>query len=169
MESSFLPDSHLIYSAKESEVSVIKLMIEIYSKKEGREQEFKVTEEYLLTYLFGSNKIASADFYSIDGNIVGLMIYHFGFNSFKAKPYLLIKEIILKEEIKDKGVQLIMMKYLANLAKSHDSDSMDWVFAKENCRSMEIFEGLGAEKELVMLEYHIQGESFEKLATIGMH
>ncbi len=164
MESLPLPQGHLIYSAKEADVPTIKEMIGVLAKHEGREKDFQAKDEDLLKYLFGVNKIATAELYSIDGVVVGLMIYYFVFHTFKAKPCLFIEDIVVKEECRGKGVGGLIMKHLAIVAKSRDCNSMDWGVVRWNDSGIKFYEKLGAEQEQGHFAYTIYGENFEKLA-----
>lgn len=164
MESLSLPKGHEIYPAKEGDVATIKEMIGLLAKHEGREKDFQATDEDLLKYLFGAKKIATAEFYAIDGVVVGLMIYYLVFHTFKAKPCLFIEDIVVREECRGKGVGGNMMKYLAGVAKSKECNSMDWGVVKWNDSGIKFYEKLGAEQEQGHFAYTIYGENFEKLA-----
>ena len=78
---------------------------------------------------------------------IGIMMYYFGFSSWKGKKTLFLEDVFIHNQYRKLGLGRDIMRTLANIAKEEDCPRIDWVVHNLNDNARAFYNRNGA-KEL---------------------
>jgi len=147
----------------ESIPQIVELMRE-FAEYENLLDFFEVTEERLKTALFGETKVAEA-IVAFDGETaIGYAVFFPYFSTFRGQRGLYLEDIYISKDFRKKGVGEMMLKFIANLAKSRGFERIDFQVLKWNKPAIEFYEKLGAVRDDEERHFKFTDDAFQKLA-----
>jgi ribosomal protein S18 acetylase RimI-like enzyme len=116
-----------------------------YLRALGDTTDFKFTAETYLRDGFGPNPAFSGLVAEIDGEIVGHLLYHFGYDTDRAMRLLHIIDLMVREDRRGQGLGKRLMRQAAELGRASGVSELVWAVYKPNGLAVEFYERLGAE------------------------
>ncbi len=100
------------------------------------------------TYLrdgFGPNPALSGLVVEIDGQVIGYLLYYFGYDVDRAIKLLHIADLYVHERARINGVGRALMREAANICRQKGGTELEWAVFASNKLAAEFYERLGAE------------------------
>lgn len=107
-------------------------------------QEVTLTEAELHEALFGRVPRVHALLAEVDGEPIGVALYHYTFNTFKANSNIFLEDLFVTAEHRGTGVGLALMRQLARLALAERCGRIEWRVLNWNQPSIDFYRRLGA-------------------------
>lgn len=127
--------------------SIGQLMAEsaAYLRALGDTTDFKFTAETYLRDGFGPNSAFSGLVAVVDGEVVGHLLYHFGYDTDRAMRLLYVIDLMVRENRRSQGIGKALMLQAAKLGREAGVSELVWAVYKPNKLAAEFYERLGAE------------------------
>lgn len=142
---------------------IIALMRE-FAEYEKLLEFFEVTEERLEIALFGEGKVADAILACDDETAIAYAIFFPNLATFRGQRGIYLEDIFITKNARGKGVGEMMLKYIAEFAKSRGFERIDFQVLQWNTPAIEFYEHLGAHRDEEERHFKFTDEAFQKLA-----
>lgn len=107
--------------------------------------EATATEADLHDPLFGSPPRIHAVLAEIDSKPVGLALFYYTFNTFKACPNIFLEDLFVDPSHRGAGIGLALMRHLAQRAVAENCRRIEWRVLNWNQPSIDFYQRIGAE------------------------
>lgn len=107
--------------------------------------ELQVSEEKICRTIFGELPFAYVVFVENAEREIGFALYAFRYSSFAGQPSLWLDDLYIEEKSRSQGAGLILMNYLAEVAKEQNCTHLAWTADARNIRGLNFYHRLGAE------------------------
>jgi GNAT superfamily N-acetyltransferase len=144
-------DSHLI-------VSLLREFAD-YEKLHGG---FSLTEDRVKRDMMGA--ACHCDLVFSGDEAAGLACWYWIYKSFRARRGLFIEDLYVRPQFRGRGLGKTLLAHLAGKARAADG-FLEWQVLDWNTPSIEFYKGLGAQQLEQWLDYRLDGESLERLAS----
>ena len=118
-----------------------------YLRQLGDSTEFKLTAE---TYLRDGFRTAPPAFEGLvaedQGNVIGYLLYHFGYDSDAATCNLHIVDLYVEGAARGRGIGRALMVRAAGIARDGGAEEMLWSVYSRNALAAKFYEKLGAQR-----------------------
>jgi GNAT superfamily N-acetyltransferase len=118
----------------------------------------------LAAWIFEAGR-ADALVAEIDGTIEGLAIFYEGINSFRARPFLFLEDLVVTAAARGKGVGEALVAAVAREAVARGASRLEWAVLDWNEGALRFYRRLGGRPQTEWLRYSLDGETLEKLAS----
>jgi GNAT superfamily N-acetyltransferase len=95
--------------------------------------------------LFGPAPRIHAVLAALDGEAVGLALFYYTFNTFKARPNIFLEDLFVEPAHRGSGIGLALMRDLARRAVAENCGRLEWRVLNWNQPSIAFYRRLGAE------------------------
>jgi GNAT superfamily N-acetyltransferase len=151
-------------SATRDDVPVIAELIRGLARFERLEQEVVMTEELLVTGLFGDRPYAEVVLAENDGRPVGFALFFHNFSTFLGRPGIYLEDLFVLPEQRGKGIGRMLLAHLARLAVERGCGRLEWAVLDWNRDAIKFYERLGARPNSDWTVYRLTGEALTGLA-----
>ena len=117
-----------------------------YFRKLGDSTDFKLTAEKYLRDGFGAAPAFAGLVAECRGDVLGYLLYHFGYDSDRATRNLHIVDLYVDRAARRRGVGKALMARAAAIARSACADGMIWSVSHLNPLATSFYAGLGAKR-----------------------
>ncbi len=117
----------------------------------------------LASWIFDTRR-AEALVAESEGRIEGLAIFYEGMNSFRARPFLYLEDLVVSEAARGRGVGEALMAALASEAVARGASRLEWAVLDWNEGALRFYRRLGGRPQTEWLRYCLDGEALQKLA-----
>jgi GNAT superfamily N-acetyltransferase len=117
----------------------------------------------LASWIFEKGK-AEALVAELDGRIEGLAIFYEGINSFRARPYLFLEDLVVTDAARGRGVGEALMAAVAREAVARNASRVEWAVLDWNEGALRFYRRLGGRPQTEWLRYALDGEALARLA-----
>jgi ribosomal protein S18 acetylase RimI-like enzyme len=117
-----------------------------YLRNLGDQTDFKLTAEAYLRDGFGLRPAFKGLVAEEDGQVIGYLLYHFGYDSDGAFGNMHIVDLYVDTKDRKKGVGRALMKAAAEIAREAGLQEIIWSVYHANELATEFYEGLGAKR-----------------------
>ena len=117
----------------------------------------------LSAWIFDSGR-ADAFVAEIDGRIEGLAIFYEGINSFRARPFLFLEDLVVTAAARGRGVGEALVAAVAREALARRASRVEWAVLDWNEGALRFYRRIGGRPQGEWLRYSLDGEALEKLA-----
>ena len=118
----------------------------------------------LAAWIFEAGR-ADALVAEIGGTIEGLAIFYEGINSFRARPFLFLEDLVVTAAARGKGVGEALVAAVAREAVARGASRLEWAVLDWNEGALRFYRRLGGRPQREWLRYSLDGETLEKLAS----
>jgi GNAT superfamily N-acetyltransferase len=123
---------------------------------------FLLTEDQVKRDMMGA--ACQCDLAFAGGQAAGLVSWYWTYKSFGARRGLFIEDLYVRPQFRGKGFGKALLSYLAG--KARDAGGfLEWQVLDWNTPSIEFYKSLGAAPVGQWLNYRLEGESLERLAS----
>jgi GNAT superfamily N-acetyltransferase len=158
--------AYKIRKAVEADIPTLLPLMRELAEFEKYTKDFAITEETLREQGF---RHSPPDFYCLiaeeNGKLVGFLFYYFVPFTYRAKPNLIIKELYVAEEFRNKRIGELLMKAVAKEAERAGCGTIKWWVAKWNARGIQFYKRLGAQADEDWHEFQLSEKAFRDLAA----
>jgi GNAT superfamily N-acetyltransferase len=106
--------------------------------------EVTVTDDELHLALFGPLPQIHAVLAEVDGSPVGLALFYYTFNTFKARPNIFLEDLFVDPAHRGAGIGLALLRHLAQRALAENCRSIEWRVLNWNQPAINFYERIGA-------------------------
>ncbi len=153
-----------IKKAKLENVSQIIALLREFAEYENLLDYVEITEDRLNIALFGEGKTAEA-IVAFDGEIpIGYAVFYPSFSTFRGQRGFYLEDIYITKSYRKQGVGEMILKFIANLAKSRGFERIDFLVLEWNSPAVEFYKKLGAVRDDEERHFKFTDEAFQKLA-----
>ena len=117
-----------------------------YLRSLGDTTDFKLSAESYLRDGFGSKPAFAGLVAELDGNVIGYLLYHFGYDSDGAVRNLHIVDLYVDLEARKRGAGRALMTEAARIARKEGAQDLVWSVYHANAPAAAFYERLGAQR-----------------------
>ncbi|HXJ59229.1 MAG TPA: GNAT family N-acetyltransferase [Verrucomicrobiae bacterium] len=117
-----------------------------YLRSLGDTTDFKLSAESYLRDGFGPKPAFAGLVAEVDDNVIGYLLYHFGYDSDRAARNLNIVDLYVDVESRKRGVGLALMTEAARIAHEAGAQELVWAVYHANALATAFYKGLGAQR-----------------------
>jgi GNAT superfamily N-acetyltransferase len=111
---------------------------------ERLEEECAVTEDLILTQLFGQRPAAEAIVGEVDGVPQGFALFFTNFSTFLGKPGLYLEDLFVRPEARGHGLGRALLEKLIAIARERRYGRVEWSVLDWNVDAQAFYTKLGA-------------------------
>jgi GNAT superfamily N-acetyltransferase len=133
-----------IRPASPTDVQEILRLIRGLAAYERLLNEATVTEAELDVAMFGPLPHIHAILAEVGGSPVGLALFYYTFNTFKARPNIFLEDLFVDPAHRGAGIGLALMRHLAQQALAENCRRIEWRVLKWNQPAIDFYQRIGA-------------------------
>ncbi len=118
----------------------------------------------LLDWIFRSKRM-EALVAELDGRVGGIALFYEGLNTFRARPFLYLEDLVIAESARNRGVGEALMAALAREALRRNALRLEWAVLDWNERAMRFYRRLGARPQSEWPRYVLEEPELTTLAS----
>jgi GNAT superfamily N-acetyltransferase len=126
--------------------------------------EVTATEADMHDALFGSVPRTHAILAEVAGTPVGLALFYYTFNTFKAGTNIFLEDLFVEPAHRGAGIGLALMRGLAQRAVAENCRRIEWRVLKWNQPAIDFYQRLGAETVEAWHTRQLGGDALAALA-----
>jgi GNAT superfamily N-acetyltransferase len=123
-----------------------------YLRGLGDQTPFAFTAETYLRDGFGSNPAFAGLVAALDGEVIGYLLYHFGYDTDRAMRLMYVIDLYVCEAQRRRGVGEALIRAAVEICRETEGREMIWSVFKPNTLAFQFYERLGA-KHIQELEF----------------
>jgi len=117
-----------------------------YLRELGDTSEFRLTAEAYLRDGFGANPAFAGLAAEENGQVIGYLLYFFGYDSDRAERTLDIADLYVEQTKRNQGVGKALITQAAKIAREIGAEQMVWAVFRPNDLATKFYEGVGAQR-----------------------
>lgn len=117
-----------------------------YLRGLGDTSEFRLTAEAYLRDGFGKNPAFAGIVAVENSQVIGYLLYHFGYDSDRAARTLDIADLYVERTKRNQGVGKALVAQAAQIAREAGAEQMVWAVFRPNDLATKFYEGIGAQR-----------------------
>lgn len=127
-----------------------------YLRSLGDTTDFKLSAEAYLRDGFGPKPAFAGLVAEVDGNVIGYLLFHFGYDSDRAARNLHIVDLHVDVKARKRGAGRALMTEAANIAREGDAHELVWSVYHANALAAAFYDRLGAQRiaDLFFMKLH---------------
>jgi ribosomal protein S18 acetylase RimI-like enzyme len=130
-----------------------------YLRELGDQTEFRLTAETYLRDGFGAAPAFAGLAAENEGNVIGYLLYHFGYDSDRATRNFHIVDLYVARTVRRRGVGKSLMVQAASIARQAGAEEMIWSVYHSNALATTFYEKLGAQRIADVFFMKLQAEA----------
>ncbi len=159
------PTSLRLRPATESDVPVIRELIEGLAEYEKLRHECVATDALLHRTLFGANPYAEVVLAEWEGAVAGFALFFHNYSTFLARPGIYLEDLFVRPDCRGHGIGTALLAHLAQLALARDCGRLEWSVLDWNVDAIGFYTKLGARPQDEWTVYRVTGDALTQLAT----
>jgi GNAT superfamily N-acetyltransferase len=156
-----MSDSH-IRPARPADAHLIVRLLRELADYEKLHEGFSLTEDQVKRDMMG--QACHCDLVFASDEVAGLACWYWTYKSFRARRGLFIEDLFVRAKFRGKGLGTALLASLGRKARAADG-FLEWQVLDWNTPSIEFYKSLGARQFGQWLNYRLEGESLERLAS----
>jgi len=117
-----------------------------YLRALGDTSEFRLTADAFLRDGFGRNPAFAGLVAEDNSQVIGYLLYHFGYDSDRAARTLDIADLYVEKTRRNQGVGKALLVQAAKIARDAGAEHMLWAVFRPNDLATKFYEGVGAQR-----------------------
>jgi len=154
-----------IRAASADDAPVIMTLLRELADYEKLLDELQLSEALVVRDMTGPDAACCCDIAWKDGEAVGIVVWYWIYRSFRARRGLYLEDLFVRPAFRGHGLGRMLLRHLAATAVRAGADFMDWKVLDWNTPSIAFYRGLGAAQIPDWLDYRLEGEALEVLAS----
>jgi GNAT superfamily N-acetyltransferase len=136
--------AYRLRDAEPADVADVRRLVLGLAAYEHLLQEVTMTEEDLTNALFGPQPRIHAVLADADGVSIGLALFYYTFNTFKARRNIFLEDLFVEPEHRGSRIGLALMRHLARRAAAEGCQRIEWRVLNWNKPAIEFYQRIGA-------------------------
>lgn len=117
-----------------------------YLRGLGDTTDFKLSDESYMRDAFGPKPAFAGLVAELDGNVIGYLLYHFGYDSDGAVRNLYVVDLYVDLDTRKRGAGRALMAEVARIAREEGVQELVWSVYHANALAAAFYERLGAQR-----------------------
>ena len=117
----------------------------------------------LASWIFDDGR-AGAFVAEVGGRVEGIAIFYEGINSFRARPFLFLEDLVVTKAARGRGVGEALLAAVAREAVARGASRVEWAVLDWNEGALRFYRRMGGRPQTEWLRYSLDGEALAKLA-----
>lgn len=138
-------------------------LIRQLAKFEKLDDDVVLTEDLLMTGLFGPRPYAETVIAEDDALPVGFALFFHTFSTFLARPGIYLEDLFVLSDHRGRGIGRALLAHLAQLAVQRGCGRLEWAVLNWNQDAIRFYERLGARPNSEWTVYRLTGEALSAL------
>jgi GNAT superfamily N-acetyltransferase len=155
-----MPDL-ILRAAESKDVSAILALLKELADYEDA-PFFTLNEDAVRRDMFGAACHCTLAFRGQD--VIGIATWFWIYMSFRARRGIYVEDLFVRPQHRGNGAGTALLAHLAAMARAADG-FLEWQVLDSNKRAITFYEGLGARPVAQWLNYRLEGEALEDLAS----
>ncbi len=155
----------VIRSAAQTDVPLIRSLIEKLAEYEGLAHECTATDELLAEALFSDRPYAEVVIAEVDETAAGFALFFHNFSTFLSKPGIYLEDLFVIETFRGKGVGKALLAHLAALAVELGCGRLEWSVLDWNSDAIGFYRSIGATSQDEWTVFRLTGDKLNELAS----
>lgn len=122
-----------------------------------------VTEEALLEFGFGPNRVFNSLIAELDDEAVGMAVYFFTYSGGLGAPILYIEDLFVLPDARGNGIGTRLLRSLAGKAENRSCTRMEWHVFSWNAPAIDFYTRLGGAIKDDLLQVRLERSHFRSL------
>lgn len=118
----------------------------IYLRELGDPTEFRLTAGAYLRDGFGTAPAFAGLVAEYEGNVIGYLLYHFGYDSDAATRNMHIVDLYVEHAVRKRGVGRALMIQAASISREAGAEEMIWSVYNRNALAATFYASIGAQR-----------------------
>ena len=131
--------------------------------------EVRATDDDIREALFGPLPRVQAILAETGGVPVGLALFYYTFNTFKAVPNIFLEDLFVEPEHRGAGIGLALMRHLAARAVAENCQRIEWRVLNWNQPAIDFYQQIGAKPIENWHTLQLGGEALAALSEGHVH
>lgn len=153
--------------ATESDIPVIRELIEGLAEYEQLRHECVATDDALRTTLFGARPYAEVVLAEWHGDVAGFALFFHNYSTFLARPGIYLEDLFVRPAFRGHGIGKALLSHLAALAIERQCGRLEWSVLDWNVDAIGFYTKLGARPQDEWTVYRVTGDALTQLASGG--
>ena len=151
-----------IRAATESDAHFVVSLLRELAEYEELLDRFSLTEDQVTRDMLGA--ACHCDLAFAGDEAVGLVSWYWTYKSFGARRGIFLEDLYVRPQFRGRGLGKSLLAYLA--ARARDAGGfLEWQVLDWNTPSIEFYKSVGAKPVEQWLNYRLEGEHLERLAS----
>jgi GNAT superfamily N-acetyltransferase len=159
----------ILRPATPPDVPQVMCLIRGLAEYERMLREATATEADYYEALFGPLPRAHAILADVDGQAVGLALFYYTFNTFKARTNIFLEDLFVDPAHRGTGIGLALMRALAQRAIDENCGGIEWRVLNWNQPAIDFYQRLGAKPIDAWHTRQLGGDALVSLAKGSSH
>ena len=117
---------------------------QVYLSKLGDSTDFNFNAEAYATEGFGPSPSFSGFVAESAGEVIGYLLYHFGYDTDLAQRLVFVIDLYVKGTWRQRGVGRALMQSVTDIGRVHGAKSLIWSVYRPNVQAIDFYKSLGA-------------------------
>jgi ribosomal protein S18 acetylase RimI-like enzyme len=117
---------------------------QVYLRDLGDPTDFNFNGETYATEGFGPSPAFSGFVAEYKEEVVGYLLYHFGYDTDQAHRLVFVIDLYVTETCRQLGIGRALMQSVTDTGRVHGAKSLIWSVYKPNVQAIDFYKGLGA-------------------------
>jgi GNAT superfamily N-acetyltransferase len=154
-----------IRAASAADAPVIMALLRELADYEKLLEEFHPTEALIARDMLGPDAACRCDIAWKGDEPAGIVVWYWIYRSFRARRGLYLEDLFVRPGFRGQGLGRLLLRHLAATAVTAGADFMDWKVLDWNTPSIDFYRSLGAVQIPGWLDYRLEGDALERLAS----
>lgn len=154
----------LIRPARPDEAALILTLLRELADYEGLLHEARMTEAQVREVLFGPAPRAHCDLVELEGEPVGLALWHYNLSTFEGRHGIWLEDLYVRPAARGRGAGLALMAHLAGRCRAEELPRLEWAVLRDNAPAIAFYDALGATAKEAWITRQLRGPALEALA-----
>jgi len=151
-----------IHAATPSDAPVIVSLLQEFAVYAKLREHFVLTEEQVVRDMFGA--ACHCDLAFQGGEAAGIAAWYWTYKSFRARRGLFVEDLYVRPDCRGRGLGKALLSHLAARART-TGGFLEWQVLDWNAPSIAFYKSLGAQPLEGWLNYRLDGDALESLAS----
>ena len=148
--------------AEEKDAKGIQALVEELALYEKAPKEVSTTEQEVLRFGFGPDKIFDAFVAEMHGNIVGFALCFWKYSTWKGKA-LYLEDFYVKPDFRKERIGHMLFQKVVELAKTEEAQRLEWLVLDWNDIGLNFYKKIGAKLDPEWISGMLFPADFDRL------
>ena len=154
-----------IRPAVPADAAVIMALLRELADYEKLLDEFHPSEALIIRDMTGPDPVCRCDIAWKGAEPAGIVVWYWIYRSFRARRGLYLEDLFVRQSFRGQGLGQGLLRHLAATALAAGADFMDWKVLDWNTPSIDFYKSLGAAEIPDWLDYRLEGDALQRLAS----
>lgn len=153
-----------IREAKPTDVEAVTTLMRDFAAFEELADFFEATPENLAAVMFGEHAFVNGLIAEENGEVIAYALFYPSYATFRGQRGLYLEDLYIAHNHRGRGIGGAMIRKIAQIAKEHGCQRLDFQVLEWNKPAIGFYEKLGADRDEIERHFKFTDAAFEALA-----